>query len=352
VTGPGYFGRFDSARMLALGGVALAVCGMLLGEIYAIYISHIANGLIKQNWSDVIQAAVAGDRGAITDRFAVIESLTAKRGRTMNTHSHLAAFGLLALLLALLQPYLGLAHGRRQLVAGIFLVGACLQFGGVYLAYYAGDWVLYVADLGAALVIVAIAATLLALRTRPAEVPSLGEHLAEQLSGASSRYLLKSGLILILAGMSFGLYYAWQLVTHDEPAVYSAVDAAVSAVVDGDTEKAATQIAGFKRLQSKIAITAAAHSHAVEFGFLMLLLAFVQGYVLLSAAWRLRWARVLSVGAFLLPVCVYMATHYGLRAAAFADLSGSLVLLALLAMGVGLLRQTGVMDSVSAERSS
>jgi hypothetical protein len=46
--------------MLALGGVAPAGCGMLLGEIYAVYISHAANGLIKQNWSDVIQAAVAG----------------------------------------------------------------------------------------------------------------------------------------------------------------------------------------------------------------------------------------------------------------------------------------------------
>jgi len=50
----------------------------------------------------------------------------------------------------------------------------------------------------------------------------------------------------------------------------------------------------------------------------MLLVAFVQRYVMLSERWQLLWARTVSVGAFMLPVCVYLATHYGLGAAAFS----------------------------------
>jgi hypothetical protein len=104
-------------------------------------------------------------------------------------------------------------------------------------------------------------------------------------------------------------------------------------------------------MQSKIGITAAAHSHAIEFGLIIILLAFIQRYVLLDDAWRLRWARVLAVGAYLLPVCVYLATMYGLRAAAFADLFGGMVMLGLIAMGYGIVRYTGAADlnSVDAE---
>ena len=105
----------------------------------------------------------------------------------------------------------------------------------------------------------------------------------------------------------------------------------------------------FKRMQSKIAITAAAHSHAIELGFLMLLLAFVQRYVMLADAWRLRWARVLAIGAWILPVCVLLATRFGLRAAAFSDLFGGFVLAGLAAMAFGLVRHTGAADASAAQ---
>ena len=67
--------------------------------------------------------------------------------------------------------------------------------------------------------------------------------------------------------------------------------------------------------------------------------------MLFGERWRLRWARVVTTGAYLLPVCVYLATLYGLRAAAFADISGGLVVVGLLAMAVGIVRYTGVVDT-------
>lgn len=339
-----HFSRMEAARLLAFGGIALLVCGMLAGEIYAIYISHVANGIIRQHWQGVISAVAAGDGEALLQHFAVITDLGEKRGRVMNTHSHIGAYGLLALVLAHLQPYLALGSESRRLLAWLFLAGAVLQFGGAYLSYYAGDWLFYLSSAGAVLLIFACARTLVALRPSADEAPSLKERLKMQLAPAASRFLLKAGLLLIIGGMAFGLYYAWVLVSTDEPALYAAIDDATALVAAGDVEGAQASITAFKRGQSTIAITAAAHSHAVEFGFLMLLVALLQRYVLLQERWQLNWARAMAAGAFLLPVCVFLATKYGLRAAAFADISGALVLLALVAMGFGIARYTGAAD--------
>ncbi len=350
MTASALFGRFDSSRLLALGGICMVLAAMFLGEIYAIYISHVANGIIRQSWTVVVEAASQGNAIAVEEHFAVIQDLTEKRGRTMNAHSHLGAFGLLALVLAFIQPALSLSDRRKRQFALMFLLGAVLQSGGVYVSYYVGRWAVYLADVGAVLFIIAVGRNLLAmLSRRPASAASLSETLLAQLAPAASRFLVKAGLLLILAGMVFGLYYSWRLVSVDQPAVYSSIDATVQGVANQDAATAAEQVAQFKRMQSKIGITAAAHSHAIEFGLIIILLAFIQRYVLLADAWRLRWAKVLAVGAYLLPVCVYLATMYGLRAAAFADLFGGMVMLGLIAMGFGIVRYTGAADLKSVE---
>lgn len=338
------FSRFDSARVLAISGLLFVAGGMVLGEIYAIYISHVANAIIGANWVGVIDASGRGDIAQLQEHFAVIGDLAAKRGRTMNSHSHLAAFGLLALVLALVQPYVDLPARTRFRLSIAFLGGSLLQVLGVYVSYYAGRFYLYASDIGALMLIGVIGVTLWGLRRSIAAGLPGRDLLASYLRPAASRYLVKSGLLLILLGMTFGLYYAWQLVSVDEPAVYDAVESAASRLAATDVAGATDEITRFKRMQSRIAITAAAHSHAIEFGFLMLLLAFVQRYVMLSDIWRMRWARTVSVGAFLLPVCVYLATRFGLRAAAFSDLFGGVVLIGLSAMAFGMIRHTGAVD--------
>ncbi|MEJ8569681.1 hypothetical protein [Elongatibacter sediminis] len=345
------FRALGSGRLLALGGVGLVALGMLVGEIYAIYISHVANGIIGQNWLGVVEA-VNTDPAQMSQHFAVIEDLAEKRGRTMHAHSHLAAFGLLALVLALLQPKLAQESAARFRIGLAYLTGAGLQVAGTYVSYYAGPAFLYVADLGGLLAIGAVAATLWGLSGWFASREPAAEFLAEQLSSPASRFLVKGGLLLVLLGMVFGLYYAWELVSADEPGVYAAVQGAATATASGDVGLAGEQIQMFKRMQSKIAITAAAHSHAVEFGFLMLLLAFVQRFVMLSDPWRLRWARGFAIGAFALPVCVFLATKYGLRAAAFSDLFGSIALVSLTAMLFGMIRHGGAVDASQRSESS
>ncbi len=342
---PAAFRRLEPARILAIGGLLMTAGGMVVGEIYAIYISHVANAAIGQSWAGVIETAARGELAPMREHFAVISELTEKRGRTMHGHSHLAAFGLLALLLALLQPVLGLDSKTRFRLAVLFLIGCLLQVGGVYMSYYAGDVPLYVADAGGLLLVLTVGGTAWGLRRAASAGPPAREMLVQAFGPAASRWLVKSGLLLTVLGMAFGLFYAWQLVGTDEPAVYNSIEAAAESLAAGDTAAASAEVVQFKRAQSKIAITAAAHSHAIEFGFLMLLLAFVQRYVMLSERWRLYWARTVSVGAYLLPVSVYLATHYGLPAAGFADLFGALVLLGLVAMAYGIVRHTGAVDS-------
>lgn len=345
---PGLLGHRDASRTLALGGLTLVVLAMLLGEIYAIYISHVANGEIKHAWAAVTAAAANGDPASVGSQFEVIHDLSEKRGRIMNTHSHTGAFGLLALALVVVQPLLGLSATGKRRLAALLLGGAALHLLSVYLSYYLGAWVLIFSDLGLVMAIGATGGTLYALvRHRREDAPSLRELVNAQLDNRHSRFLLKAGTLLILLGMLLGFYYAWVLVTRDEIQAAQALDSAASGAAAQNFETAHVAIADFKRLQSKIAITAASHSHAIEGGMLAVLLAFVQGFVLLNARWHARWVALLTLGAYAMPVCIYLATLYGLRAAAFADLSGGLMILGLTGMAVGIVRRTGAMDYAS-----
>jgi len=338
--------RLDASRTLALGGIVLIALAMLLGEIYAIFIAHVANGYIKQAWSVVMQASVGGDVETVRAQFEIIADLTEKRGRIMNTHSHLGAFGLLALMLAMLQPLLDLSAQRKLLFAWLLLGGAALHLISVYASYYLGLTVLYVSDLGFFMAVTGLAAELLALVfRRRRDLVALSDLLKGALQTKPGHLLLKAGSSLILIGMVFGFYYAWVLVTQDEGNSVAAIDLAVEHVARGEIGPAQEAIADFKRLQSKIAITAAAHSHAIEMGMLAVLLALVQGFVFLSERWRIIWAKVMLIGAFAMPLCIFLATMHGLRAAAFADLSGGLIVVGLMAMGYGIIRYTGVVDA-------
>lgn len=152
------------------------------------------------------------------------------------------------------------------------------------------------------------------------------------------------GSVLILLGMLLGFYYAWVFVTQHEPQQWMLLSSSLTQSMAGEQERAQAAIAGYRRIQSKIAIQTAAHSHAIEFGMLGILLGFMQNFVLLQERWKLRWACVFLLGSFFLPVFVFTASLVGLVSAGFADLAGFLALLALCAMTIGVIRYTGASD--------
>lgn len=332
-----------AARTLVLGGLALVIAGFALGEIYAIFISHVANGIIKTAWLDVVQAGANADGDALTSAFGRILELSDKRGRFMSTHSHIGAYGLLALGLAILYPGCRHGAGGLRLPALLFIAGAWLHICATFASHYFPLPATRLASLGQVCVIAALLAFAGAwLRGDNAALPGT---LRPRLEARNSRRLLANGLALVLAGMLFGLVFALGLVRELEPGMFAAMRAAVDATASGAADTAALEIARFKSLQSRIAITAAAHSHAIEFGFLLMLLAFLEPFVMLSSRWRARWTNAVIIGAWLLPLCVFLATIHGLAAAAAADLAGGITLAGLLGMFAGLVRASGAADA-------
>jgi hypothetical protein len=98
-------------------------------------------------------------------------------------------------------------------------------------------------------------------------------------------------------------------------------------------------------LQGEKAVSIAAHSHAIEFGLLAILLSFIQPYVFLSDRWKRRWVNTLLAGSLILPVFVALEIKYGLVAGGIADVGGLMVIVALLGMLVGVVRYTGHLDA-------
>ena len=333
-------------RLLIFGGIALLLVNMLLGEAFAIFISHVANGEIREVWIRIIEAARSGNVDALGVHFSRIETLLDYRGRIMNTHSHVGAFGMLALLFALLQPLLNLTGRTRLWLAACLIAGGFIQALFVFVSHYTGPWAYWVSDLGALLVIVAVGGTLAGL-LRARSIAANGSStnlLRDSLQLPAGLLLARGGALLILIGMLGGLVYAAVFSFQHEPALFQALEAMLAAVPDSGAGDPRALVMDYRGLNSRIAILAAAHSHAIEMGILALLLAPVQGLLFLTNSTRILWARVFLAGAYLLPFFIFNATIYGLRSAAFADLSGFAVMVALLAMLAGLVRRTGADD--------
>ncbi len=339
-----------SSRLLIFGGIALLLVNMFLGEVFAIFISHVANGEIRERWAGIIAAARAGSMESLGAHFARIETLLDYRGRVMNTHSHVGAFGMLALLFAPLQSMLNLSVRTRLCLAICLIAGGFIQTLFVFASHYTGPWAFRLSDLGALLVVVAMGGTLAGL-LRPGQAPSNGSPvnlLRNCLQVPAGLLLARGGAALILAGMVGGLVYAAVFSFQHEPALFRALEVLLAAVPDPGAADPRPLVQEYRGLNSRIAILAAAHSHAIEMGILALLLAPAQGWLLMTERSRLRWARVFLTGAWLLPFFIFNATVFGLRSAAFADLSGLAVIVALFAMLAGLVRRTGVDDMASA----
>lgn len=339
-----------ATRVLIFGGIVLLLINMLLGEVFAIFISHVANGEIRARWVEIITAARVADLDALGAHFARIETLLDWRGRVMNTHSHVGAFGMLALLLALLQPLVNLPPRVRIRAAAGLIAGGFIQALFVFAGHYTGPWAFRIADLGALLVLAALAATLAGV-LRPGAgngVPVVD--LRAALADPAALLLARGGALLVLIGMIGGLVYAAVFTFRHEPALFRAIEALLAAVPDPAAADPLPLVLDYRGMNSRIAILAAAHSHAIEMGILALLLAPAQGLLLWSAAVRRAWVKVFLAGAFLLPLFIFNATIFGLRSAAFADLSGAAVIVALCAMLAGLVRRTGRDDAAMEAR--
>ena len=349
------FAPRSARRILVIGGIGLILCGMILGDIVAAFILHPNANRIGENLLAATRAVTAHDPRAAGAAFQNIGGLLENRGTKVDAHSHMIGFGYIALLVALLQPYVALSESVKKFLANLFLLGAMLLPVGVFMIHYVGmvgspfaaiGWASVFGDFGGFLVWLVCLCELGGLAkyfgARPA-VRASDELLSDR--SWAARTLLSGGTMLILIGFLHGSYYAGAHLFRYEARDSELLSAMTTRAAAGDSAAALQAVADYGRLQGARAVNVAAHAHLIEFGVLAILLAFFQPFVFLGEKWRRIWVVVLLIGSLALPVFVLLELQWGLLAGGLADVGGLLVIVALFAMLVGIWRYTGKLDS-------
>lgn len=356
------FAPLSARRLLVVGGIALIVLGMLFGDVFAVFVLHPNAGRIGQALLASTQAVAAGDAAAVSRNFGVIGDALENRGTKVDAHLHLVDFGYLALLLAIVLPYVAWSEPRKKWLAALHVIGAVVLPVGVFAIHYVGlaysplesiGWASIVADTGGLLVIVASAGFLIGLwrHWHGSSAAVACDPLLTDRSW-SCRVLLAGGTLLILAGFLHGAWYAARDLYKQEELDVNLLSKMTTSIVGNSSGAAGLKmaeraVADYGGLQADHAVKIAAHAHIIEFGFVATLVAFFQPYVFLSERWKRRWAVVLLLGGVTLPVFVLLELRYGLLAGGIADAGGFLVILALAAMLTGVLRYTGRLDAAA-----
>src|SRR5713226_6211288 len=317
------FAAMSGRRLLLLGGIGLILSGMFFGDIFAVFTLHQNATRVGANLAAAAHAALAGDRQAVLVNFQNVGAFLENRGTKVDTHVHMIDFGYLALMLAILQPWLALTESVKKKLAWVFLAGAWLLPVGVYLIHYVGlahspmktiGWASIAADFGGLLVLIATFVCLLGMgkhfRGKLASPPD--KLLADR--STEGRMLFAGGIALVLLGFFHGAYYAATDLYRHEAQDYSLLAQMSAGSAAGARDVVDEALAGYDQLQGAKAVNIAAHAHSIEFGLLAIMLAFFQPYVSLRARWKRRWAGVLLLGSLLLPVCVLLEMKYGLVA--------------------------------------
>lgn len=355
----GTFPAMSAKRLLVFGGIALIAGGMLFGDIFAVFVLHQNGGETGAALLAATHAVAAQNTSAVKDSFLQIGGLLEDHGTKVDTHVHMSDAGYLALLLALVQPYVALSGARKKLLARLFLVGGVSLPIGIFLIHYVGlahspfaaiGWASVLADSGGALMIVALIGF----------GWGLWKHFRSRREGAvepelirdrswERRVLLSGGTLLILLGFLHGAWYAGAQLYEHEARETRILNTIVDSAASNQVGVAAQSVNDYGLLAAERAVQIAGHSHFIEFGLLAILLSFVQPYIFLGTIWKRRWVKLLFVGSVLLPVFVLLELKLGLLAGGLADIGGLMVIIALVGMLVGVLRCTGELDALSGE---
>ena len=351
------FPPLSARRLLVLGGIGLILVGMIFGDVFAVFVLHQNAARVGASLAAAAHGALSGDTSAVVANFQNVGAFLENRGTKVDTHVHMIDFGYLALLLAILQPWVALSESAKRRLAWLFLLGAGLLPVCVFLIHYVGlaysplaaiGWASIFADFGGLLVLLATLGYLAGLwrHHSAAERQQVKDELLADRSG-TGRMLLVGGLLLVLLGFFHGAYYAAVDLYYHEAQDYKILLNMSLAAAQKDATAVEENLADYGQLQGNKAVKIAAHAHVIEFGLLAMMLAFFQPYVSLRETWKRRWAIVLLLGSVLLPVCVLLELKFGLLAGGLADVGGLLVIIALLAMWIGILRYTGTLDAIA-----
>ena len=348
-----FLGAADPARLFIIGGMLLVIAGMIFGDLYAIFILHPNVGDIGREMGAAVTAAAAGDADTVFSHFGAVGGFLENAGTKKDTHVHIIHAGYLAFLLAFLQPWVALGRRHKVLLAKVFLWASVILPVSIFTIHYVGllysplqsiGWASIFADLSGLVLILVLAVELTGI-WRHMRGNGERDGVVFRLDEKNSRTLLAGGVLLVLAGFLFGLYYAGIHLEEHELREMVILGSLLEQVSVQATEAINQGLVAYGGLQEERAIMIATHAHVVEMGLLALMMAIVQPFVFLSPAWRRRLVWMMLGGAVLLPIAIYSEMWFGLLAGGVADFAGLMVILAMFGMFFGVLRHTGKMDA-------
>ncbi len=347
------FERMSALRLYIFGGIALIAAGLLFGDIFAVFILHQNAARQGEALVAASRAVAAGNAAAVNEVFSHLGNILEDRGTKVDAHVHMIDAGYLALLLALVQPYIALSRQTKKSLAALFIAGGVLLPVGIFLIHYIGltgspfaaiGWASVLADSAGALLILVLIVHAWGFR-QYLRSGQLSEAELPDEDSMARRALLTGGTILVLLGFLHGAYYAGTLLYEHERMETAILQRMINAATAGSLDAATIEVNNFGGLAGARAVNIAAHSHIIEFGLLAMLLSFVQPFVFLSEKWKRRWVKLLLGGSVILPVFVLLELKLGLLAGGIADIGGLMVIVALLGMLVGVLRYSGGLDA-------
>jgi hypothetical protein len=349
------FAPMSARRLLVFGGIALVAIGMIFGDIFAVFILHQNAGQQGAALIAASQAVADKNPAAVNGAFSHLGALLESRGTKVDAHVHMIGAGYLALLLALVQPYIALSAKAKKTLAALFVIGGVFLPVGIFLIHYVGlayspfsaiGWASVVADSAGALLIIALIGELWGFSRymrgatdTPAEAPIPDENSWHR------RALLSGGTWLILLGFLHGAWYAAVDLYAHEAQEIKILGTMIDSAAANNMASATSEVTNFGNLAGAKAVNIAAHSHIIEFGLLAILLSFIQPFVFLSDKWKGRMVKMLLGGSVILPVFVLLELKWGLLAGGLADFGGLLVVVGLIGMLVGVLRYSGSLDA-------
>src|SRR2546427_7373148 len=87
----GAFRPMGARRLLVLGGIGLILVGMLVGDIFAVFVLHQNAAKAGESLSAAAHAAIAGDANTVVASFQSTGSFLENRGTKVDTHVHMIA---------------------------------------------------------------------------------------------------------------------------------------------------------------------------------------------------------------------------------------------------------------------
>jgi hypothetical protein len=356
---PGFAGGVQpssASRVYIFGGIALIVGGLFFGDIFAVFILHQNAARQGEALIAAASAVAEGNQNLVDQTFVRLGGLLEDRGTKVDAHVHMIDAGYLALLLALAQPYVALSYRVRKLLAASFILASLCFPVGIFLIHYVGlaaspfsaiGWASVLADAAGAVLIAILLVQLWGFwkfLRGPVE-----NHVAAAFDGGEDgmprRALLTGGTILILLGFMQGAYYAGTMLYQHERMETEILQRLIGSASAGNLTAAASEVGAFGNLAGTRAVNIAAHSHIIEFGLLALMLSFIQPYVFLAEKWKRRWVELFLGGSVILPMFVLLEVRFGLIAGGIADIGGLMIIVALIAMLVGVVRYSGAVEA-------